>query len=109
MAGRLSKTHVAGDHGVESRSRKYSRNVSVTCWARLVRSSYIVNRTPSIVTPGLKAARTRSRVGDELGNTLKSEVLGLHWNQQELAATKALSVSRSSAGGQSRTIRSNRS
>jgi len=53
----------------------------VTCWARLVRSSYMVSSTPSMVSEGCRP-RGPVRGGDQLGNAFQGEVLGLHGDDQ---------------------------
>ncbi len=62
--------------------RKKPLRFSVTCWARLVRSSYMVRTTPSSSSLGLKACWTRPMVPEELADAFEGEVLRLHGNEQ---------------------------
>ena len=90
-----------------SRSPKNFLSSPATCWARLVRSSYMVSTTPSTVRSGLKLWRTRSMVSISSLTPSRAKYSGCMGIRMESAATRALSVSRSSAGGQSRIMNSN--
>ena len=69
---------------VNSRSLKYSRRVSVTCCARLVRSSYMVSSTPSIVHLRIEGSAHPLQRRNELRNPLQREILGLHRHNERV-------------------------
>ncbi len=104
--GASARRTLRGITVVKRRSLKYSRRVSVTCWARFVRSSYIVRSTPSMITSGLNAARTRSSVEISSEIPSRAKYSACMVTISVLAAARTFSVSRSSAGGQSSRIRS---
>ena len=80
---------------------KNSARSAATCRVRLVRSSYIVSRMPSIARLCWNESRIRSTVS--MSCEIPSSAKNSHWMgmRTESEATKAFSVSRSSAGGQS--------
>jgi len=79
---------------------------AATCLERVVRSSYIVRRMPSIARDGFIVRLRRMRVSRS--SETPSSAKYSHWigMRTESAAAKALSVSKSSAGGQSIRINS---
>lgn len=81
---------------------KKLRRSAATCRERVVRSSYMVSRIPSIAKAALSVRRTRMSVSRSSETPSKARYS--HWMgmRTESLAVRALSVSRSSAGGQSR-------
>src|SRR5262249_9395437 len=78
-----------------------SRRSDTTWFERLVRSSYIVNRKPSIVRLWLRFRRILTNVSQS--SVTPSRAKYSHWigTRTEFAADKALRVSRPRLGGQS--------
>jgi hypothetical protein len=74
---------------------------AATCLDRVVRSSYIVRRIPSIASDGLIVRRSRIRVSSS--SETPSSARYSHWmgTRTESLAASAFTVSRSSEGGQS--------
>ncbi len=54
----------------------------MTCWERLVRSSYMVSRTPSRASDGVEGLGDAVEGGHELGDAFEGEVLGLHGDEE---------------------------
>jgi hypothetical protein len=74
---------------------------AATCFDRVVRSSYIVRRIPSIASDGLIARRRRASVSRS--SETPSRARNSHWTgtSTESLAASALTVRTSSDGGQS--------
>ena len=88
VTGGFGEADVARDGVLRSLSSKKSRRFSVTCWERLVRSSYMVRRTPSISRPGLKARRDALEGVHELADAFEGEVFGLHGDEEAVGGDK---------------------
>ena len=82
---------------------------AVTCWARFVRSLNMVSRTPSISSVGLKLDRIRSTVSSNSLIPSRAKYSACIGIKTVSAATSAFRVSKSRAGGQSRTMNWKRS
>ena len=90
-----------------SRSPKNFFSSPDTCCARFVRSSSMVNTTPSINSPGFSDTRILSTVSINSLIPSRAKYSACIGISTESAATNAFSVSKSSAGGQSITMYSN--
>ena len=62
----------------------------MTCWERLVRSSYMVSRTPSSASAGVEGLGDAVEGGHELGDAFEGEVLGLHGDEEAVGGDEGV-------------------
>ena len=75
---------------LRSLSPKKPRRLSVTCWERLVRSSYMVSRTPSRASVGVEGLGDAIEGGHQLGDAFEGEVLGLHGDEEAVGGDEGV-------------------
>ena len=101
VAGSLSEPDISRNDGSEDFILEEIFRSSATWRARVVRSSNMVRRIPSILRVCWKESRIRSSVTKS--SEMPSKAKNSHWMgiSTESAASRSFSVRRSSAGGQS--------